>query len=101
MLASRVDGWAFAAFVPKGGRGEMRSWHSGQVQDDVPELPGALRKAIFDALEPHRTQRLEEQLKAYGKREKKLRDLQEQFDAVSRERDLLISQLEGARNKNV
>ena len=56
-LSSRIDGWTMVMFIPKTGRGEMRTWHSAQMETDAPALPGLVRKLVFDQLEPHRHDR--------------------------------------------
>lgn len=55
-LASRTGGWAFAVFLPRGGAGIMRTWHSQQVETDVPgrqqylkSLEDANKKAKLEA----------------------------------------------------
>ncbi|EJD45900.1 hypothetical protein AURDEDRAFT_164960 [Auricularia subglabra TFB-10046 SS5] len=55
-LASRADGWAFCLFMPKGGAGIMRTWHSDQVQQDIPGLPDEVRAMFNERLRPFREQ---------------------------------------------
>ncbi|EJD32377.1 hypothetical protein AURDEDRAFT_178558 [Auricularia subglabra TFB-10046 SS5] len=57
-LASRTNGWAFCVFMPRGGAGLMRTWHSQQVESDVPGLLSDVRRMVFDGLRPFREQYL-------------------------------------------
>ncbi|EJD49860.1 hypothetical protein AURDEDRAFT_160879 [Auricularia subglabra TFB-10046 SS5] len=57
-LASRTNGWAFCVFMPRGGAGLMRTWHSQQVESDVPGLLSDVRRTVFEKLQPFREQYL-------------------------------------------
>ncbi|EJD33210.1 hypothetical protein AURDEDRAFT_177709, partial [Auricularia subglabra TFB-10046 SS5] len=57
-LASRTNGWAFCVFMPRGGAGLMRTWHSQQVESDVPGLLSEVRHLVFEKLQPFREQYL-------------------------------------------
>ncbi|EJD33331.1 hypothetical protein AURDEDRAFT_155110 [Auricularia subglabra TFB-10046 SS5] len=84
LLASRVPGWAFLIFVPMHRRGEMRSWTSPQVRNDVPDLPGELRKIIFDRLEPFREQADEEREMILVEKENLLKEKDSQLERYKR-----------------
>lgn len=94
-LSSRIDGWTMVIFVPKTGRGEMRMWHSQQVQQDTPDLPALVRRLIFDQLEPHRQQLLSEQLHADRMREMELHVLQRRASNAETELEMLRAQIRG------
>ncbi|EJD39346.1 hypothetical protein AURDEDRAFT_171540 [Auricularia subglabra TFB-10046 SS5] len=96
VLASRVDGWAFCLFVPKNGRGEMRTWHSEQVEAEVPELPGRIRALAFEALEPIRRQRLAEVAKIDEACRKELKRWQKEAAKAQEEVASLRAQLDEA-----
>ncbi|EJD33169.1 hypothetical protein AURDEDRAFT_177749 [Auricularia subglabra TFB-10046 SS5] len=55
-LASRTGGYALCMFVPRGGGGIMRSWHSERVEQDVPQLLPQIRRQVFEELQPFRQQ---------------------------------------------
>ncbi|EJD47365.1 hypothetical protein AURDEDRAFT_163578 [Auricularia subglabra TFB-10046 SS5] len=55
-LASRTGGYALCVFVPRGGGGIMRSWHSDRVEQDVPQLVPEIRRHVFEDLQPFRQQ---------------------------------------------
>ncbi|EJD33056.1 hypothetical protein AURDEDRAFT_177857, partial [Auricularia subglabra TFB-10046 SS5] len=55
-LASRTGGYALCMFVPRGGGGIMRSWHSEHIEQDVPQLLPQIRRQVFDELQPFRQQ---------------------------------------------
>ncbi|EJD36666.1 hypothetical protein AURDEDRAFT_174265 [Auricularia subglabra TFB-10046 SS5] len=57
-LASRTNGWAFCVFMPRGGAGLMRTWHSQQIESDVPGLLSEVRHLVFEKLQPFREQYL-------------------------------------------
>ncbi|EJD36545.1 hypothetical protein AURDEDRAFT_174414 [Auricularia subglabra TFB-10046 SS5] len=57
-LASRTNGWAFCVFMPRGGAGLMRTWHSQQVESDVPGLLSEVRHLVFEKLQPFSEQYL-------------------------------------------
>ncbi|EJD45223.1 hypothetical protein AURDEDRAFT_165769 [Auricularia subglabra TFB-10046 SS5] len=96
VLANRVDGWAFCLFVPKNGRGEMRTWHSDQVEAEVPALPGRMRALAFEALEPIRRQRLAEVAKVDEARRKELKRWQKEAANAQSEVASLRAQLDEA-----
>ncbi|KZV95693.1 hypothetical protein EXIGLDRAFT_706904 [Exidia glandulosa HHB12029] len=93
ILTHRIDGWAFVLYIPKDGRGEMRSWCSDQVVEDTPELPAEIRKLVFDRLEPFRAQVVQETKKRGEKQEKTLRKLQKEHDEVRARNAVLEAEL--------
>ncbi|EJD37192.1 hypothetical protein AURDEDRAFT_173713 [Auricularia subglabra TFB-10046 SS5] len=84
LLASRVPGWAFLIFVPMQRRGEMRSWTSPQVRNDVPDLPGEVRKLIFERLEPFREQADEEREMILTEKENLLKEKDSELERYKR-----------------
>lgn len=91
-MCDAFPGWALIIYLPEGGNGLMRSWHSESVQRDDPELPGAVRDLVFAELAEHRVQRLKEEQKK-REREAMLAKAQKEDDEA-KIRDLLSTNAE-------
>ena len=63
----------------------MRSWHSPQVEAEVPDLPGVLRKEAFRILAPRRAQRITEQARLLEQRERELKAAQREARKAKKE----------------
>ncbi|KZV90751.1 hypothetical protein EXIGLDRAFT_694394 [Exidia glandulosa HHB12029] len=101
ILVHRVDGWALVLFVPKDGRGEMRSWSSNQVVADTPNLSAEVRSLVFKHLDPLRAQVLQEKIRSEEKQRKKLRKLQKQNKEMEEKCTLLEAEMQKLKNSNV
>lgn len=73
--------------LPKGGMGEMRTWHSESINADMPNLPEKVRQLVFAEARPRRQQQVKEDAKAQRihketaeKNEDLIRALQAQLD---------------------
>ncbi|EJD40650.1 hypothetical protein AURDEDRAFT_170278 [Auricularia subglabra TFB-10046 SS5] len=86
-LASRTGGYAICMFVPRGGTGVMRTWHSDRVEADVPQLVPEIRRKVFDELQPFRQQYIN--------------SIAEENKALMQDRDLWKARAEEEGKENV
>ncbi|KZW01029.1 hypothetical protein EXIGLDRAFT_693800 [Exidia glandulosa HHB12029] len=85
-MSDLVPSWVFVAALPKGGLGELRTWHSETIETDRPGMPQRLRDIIFEELKGARVQNIREELASTKKmraekekQEQELRQVHEQL----------------------
>ena len=77
----------------------MRSWHSEQIEAEVRGLPAAIRKLVFEMLEPVRRQRLLEMAKIEDARRRELKRWQHEAKKAKDQVVSLQVQLDAATKK--
>ncbi|EJD49300.1 hypothetical protein AURDEDRAFT_161397 [Auricularia subglabra TFB-10046 SS5] len=96
-LASRADGWAFCLFMPKGGAGIMRTWHSDQVQQDIPGLPDEVRAMFNERLRPFREQYTAE----VDARARQSEALAQKWEAIAAQRQRELEAVKAQKEREV
>ena len=74
----------------------MRSWHSEQIEAEVPGLPAAIRKLVFESLEPVRRQRFVDAARIEQARCRELLRLQNEAKKAKKQAATLHEELAAA-----